>query len=207
MAIIYLSGVVTPALPSEVGLMRTPKMGNKLPPDRLWAADTGAYADPYGVDFGAYLRWLDKHTDDERARCLFATTLDVPRDWPNTLARGVPRLREIRALGFPVALVLQDGATPDQVPWDGLDAVFVGGTTRWKLSPAASALVAEANRRGKHAHSGRVNSLRRLRAVAAQGCGSADGTFAAWSPDLNCGRIAGWLAAIERQPPLWEGLR
>lgn len=200
---LYLSGCVRDELPLEVGVMRTPKMGNKLPPGRAWAADTGAYADPYGVDFGAYLRWLGGHDAEQRGRCLFACSLDVPRDWPNTLARGLPRLREIRALGYPVALVLQDGATPDQIPWDGIDAVFVGGSTSWKLSPVADALVAEANRRGKHAHSGRVNSLRRLRAVAMQGCGSADGTFLAFGPDVNLPRVREWIDALRRQPPLF----
>jgi hypothetical protein len=203
-AIVYLSGVVNPALPREVGVMRTPAMGNRCPEGRVWAADTGAFADPFGVDFGAYLRWLARHDDQERARCLFATTLDVPRDWPNTLARGLPRLRHVREVGFPVALVVQDGATPDQLPWDGFDAVFIGGSTAWKLSPAADDIVAEANRRGTHAHSGRVNSLRRLRAVAMQGCGSADGTFCKW-PDANIPRLARWLEDLRRQPALWGG--
>jgi hypothetical protein len=199
--ILYLSGVVNPALPPDVGVMRTPAMGNRLPAGRVWSADTGCYANPAGFDFGAYLRWLDGHDDEERARCLFAAAPDIPRDWPGTIARALPRLREVRAVGYPVALVLQDGATPDQMPWDGIDAVFVGGTTAWKLSPAADAIVAEANRRGIHAHSGRVNSLRRLRAVAMQGCDSADGTFCKW-PDANIPRLAAWLAAIERQPCL-----
>jgi hypothetical protein len=201
--VIYLSGCVRSDLPSEVGVMRTPKMGNRLPPGRVWAADSGAFADPYGVDFGAYLRWLDGHDDEERRRCLFACTLDVPRDWPNTLARGVPRLREVRALGYRVALVAQDGATPDQLPWDGLDAVFIGGTTAWKLSEAACALVAAAKARGTWSHMGRVNSLRRLRMAAMSGYDSADGTFLAFGPDANIPRMERWLDALARQPGLW----
>lgn len=182
--------------------MRTPKIGNKLPPDRLWATDTGAFNDPYGVDFGAYLRWLDNHTDEERSRCLFACSLDVPRNWPNTLARGVPRLRDIRNLGYPVALIVQNGATADQIPWDGCDAIFIGGDDAFKFSEPVYDLVATANAKGKHTHAGRVNSLKRLRAMHLQGCDSADGTFVAFGPDTNIPRMQKWLTAVAAQPML-----
>lgn len=199
---LYLSGCVNPNLPPEVGVMRTPEMGNVCPPGRLWAADTGAFKRPYDVDFGAYLRWLEKHTDEERSRCLFACTLDVPQNWPNTLARGVPRLRDIRAIGYPVALIVQNGATADQLPWDGCDAIFIGGSTEWKFSAEVDAIVIAANAKGTHTHMGRVNSLRRLRTAKVQGCDSADGTFVAFGPDVNIPRVQKWLSALAAQPVL-----
>ena len=39
----------------------------------------------------------------------------------------------------------------------------IGGTTSWKLGPAAAGLAAQARRRGLWVHLGRVNSLKRLR--------------------------------------------
>jgi hypothetical protein len=42
------------------------------------------------------------------------------------------------------------------VPWDAFDVLFLGGTTDWKLGPAAADLTAEARRRGLVVHMGRV---------------------------------------------------
>jgi hypothetical protein len=50
---------------------------------------------------------------------------------------------------FPVALVLQDGQQDGAIPWEEIDAVFVGGTTEFKLGRVASRLTAEAKARGK----------------------------------------------------------
>lgn len=108
---------------------------------------------------------------------LFAAAPDVPMQWAETLERSLPYLERIRRWGAPCALVLQDGASVDSVPWDALDAVFVGGSTPWKLGSAAQRLVKEALRRSKWAHMGRVNSARRLRVARDWGCDSADGTF------------------------------
>lgn len=85
-------------------------------------------------------------------------------------------LERIRAIGYPVALVAQDGLEHQPVPWDDIDALFLGGTTTSKLSAAAADLTDEAHACGLHVHMGRVNSRRRLRHAAAIGCHSADGT-------------------------------
>jgi hypothetical protein len=84
-------------------------------------------------------------------------------------------------------------------PADVVDKVGkIGGTTSWKLGPAAAALAAQARRRGLWVHMGRVNSLRRLRYAAAIGCQSVDGTFLAFGPDRNLPELLGWLAALNR---------
>lgn len=64
------------------------------------------------------------------------------------------------------AYVLQDGQEHLPVPWEEIDAVFIGGSTAWKLGPHAARLVAQARARSKHCHLGRVKqshsaSLRR----------------------------------------------
>ncbi len=115
---------------------------------------------------------------------LFATAPDVAFDWDRTRAIGVPVLPRIRATGAPAALVLQDGATPESVPWDELDAIFLGGSTAWKVGREARALVSEALRRGKWAHMGRVNSEARMRVAQSFGCGSVDGTQLLHTTDL-----------------------
>lgn len=199
----YLSGCVRDSLPSEVGVMLTPMMGNRVPEDRLWAADTGCFAAPLKHDDDRYLDWLR-----ERAalagRCLFATAPDVLGDGAATLARSAPMLARIRRVGFRAALVAQDGMERLEVPWDEIDALFLGGSTGWKLGTAAAGMACEARRRGKHVHMGRVNSLRRLRHAQAVGCHSADGTFVAFGPNKNIPRVERWLRAMREHPMLEE---
>jgi EAL domain-containing protein (putative c-di-GMP-specific phosphodiesterase class I) len=88
------------------------------------------------------------------------------------------------------------------LPWTQFDVLFVGGTTEWKLGLEARGLVAEAKRRGKHVHMGRVNSEKRLRYAAAIGCDSADGTCLTRGPDVNLPKVLAWLRAVNEQPPL-----
>lgn len=148
-----------------------------------WAADNDGFS---GVDEQAFSAMLVALTD--LPGCLFVTAPDVLADAETTLAQFDPWASKIRIAGLPVALVGQDGLEHHPVPWDDLDAFFVGGTTGWKLSPEAAALVAEANRRGKWTHMGRVNSHRRIEYAKAIGCRSVDGSKFAqftdtWLPD------------------------
>ncbi|MDG4803681.1 hypothetical protein [Micromonospora sp. WMMD980] len=53
------------------------------------------------------------------------------------------------------------------MPWHAIDALFIGGTTAWKLGPDAAHLAGQARRRGLWVHMGRVNSLWRLRHATA----------------------------------------
>lgn len=198
---IYLSGCVRADLPDRVGVCLTPMMGNRLPDGLTWAADTGCYGQPTRHDDDRYLAWL---ADRQHAvsRCLFATAPDVVQDADATMARALPMLPRIREVGFKAALVAQDGLEDMDVPWDAFDVLFVGGSTSWKLSEAADQIVAEAKWRGKWAHAGRVNSLRRLRRCAVSGYDSADGTFLAFGPDVNLPRLRGWLDDLDRSPSL-----
>ena len=87
------------------------------------------------------------------------------------------------------------------MPWDEVDCLFIGGTTAWKLSDHAIQLMADAKRRGKWVHVGRVNSKRRYQWCSSHGADSADGTFVAFGPDVNIPRLIRWLRH-ERQLPM-----
>ena len=78
--------------------------------------------------------------------------------------------------GLPIAFVGQDGAEHLPLPWNRFDCFFIGGSTEWKLSPAAAYLALEAKQRGKLVHMGRVNSDSRLKYAYDLGCDSVDGT-------------------------------
>ena len=108
----------------------------------------------------------------------------------------------IRGVGFVPALVLQDGMQVGDVPWREVGAVFVGGSTEWKLGPAAQHLVAYANARGVWAHMGRVNTQKRIWEAARFGCDSFDGSgFSRW-PDLRIPKGLAWTDETTRQTRL-----
>lgn len=112
-----------------------------------------------------------------------------------TLAQFPEHARRMRALGFKVALVAQDGlgAMLSEIPWHLVDAVFLGGSDAFKLGVEARSVTAEAKRRGKWVHMGRVNSAKRFRYASEIGCDSADGTFLAFGPTKNLPRLLSWL--------------
>lgn len=186
---IYLSGVLLPLDHPQLGYINTPRIGGTVPLNCIWAADNGRFSAPHEYTDTGYLGWLDRQ---ERQRCLFATAPDVLADYATTLALSLPLLPRIRAIGFPAALVFQDGYTSGATPWDEFDVAFLGGTTTWKLGYGGQA-VADARARGKPVHMGRVNSYKRLRVAAAIGCTSADGTFLKYAPDINVPRMLAWL--------------
>jgi hypothetical protein len=192
--VIYLSGVVRPDMPALV----TPRMGQMPPDGQPWAADNGRYSAPANYSDGTYLAWLGRMPVQS---CLFATAPDVVGDAAATLALSVPMFARIRALGFPVAFVAQDGQEGLPVPWDDFDALFIGGTTEWKLGEDAAQLAREAKRRGKWVHMGRVNSLKRMRYAESIGCDSADGTVL--KHDLSR-PVHEWGPAVLREPSLWR---
>lgn len=196
---LYLSGVVRPDMPA----MLQPGMGNLPPVGQPWAADNGRFSAPQTYSDDRYLGWLAKRPHQDA--CLFATAPDVVGDAAATLALSGPMFARIRALGYRVALVAQDGLERLTVPWSSFDALFIGGTTEWKLSEAAASLVREAKRRGKWVHMGRVNSLRRLRFAQSIGCDSADGTYLRFRHSKGTGEaeVRGWIADIHQRPMLW----
>jgi hypothetical protein len=126
-----------------------------------------------------------------RSGCLFVVAPDVVADAGATLRlfdRWEPLLRCVWAtvneddvepgqlVHQPIAFVAQDGQERLPVPWGRFQALFVGGSTQWKLGPHAAALIREAKWRRKWVHVGRVNTLRRIAWCKALGVDSIDGS-------------------------------
>jgi hypothetical protein len=166
-----------------------------------WGADNDALA---GVNPDAYLRMLNAIARAPRERLKFVAAPDavertpagIVGSWEGTLSLWRCWRPALAARGLPPAIVLQDGATPESVPWDELAAVFVGASTRWKLSRMAELLVRMARARGLWAHVGRVNTMPRLARVEAMGADSFDGSqFSRWPEKY----LPGFLARLEYQ--------
>ena len=134
-----------------------------------WAADNGAFAD---FDPRTYRVMLQAIRG--ALACLFVTAPDAVGDWERT--RRMWDVWRPDLDGFPRAYVLQDGQPMDDVPWRDLSAVFVGGTTEWKLGPDVVKLVRRAQWQGAWVHMGRVNSRRRFDYAAQLGVDSVDGS-------------------------------
>lgn len=186
---IYLSGKVRAGVPA----MLTPHI--RRVPAGVWAADNGCFSRPEAYSDAWYLAWLERRAP-YRETCLFATAPDVWGDGPATIALSTPVLPAIRELGYRTALVAQPGTTIELVPWDLIDALFVGGPNEWQHSEPLIELVAEARARGKWVHMGRVNTRRRLAYAVSIGCSSSDGTILAFDPERP---IVEWADEIGRQ--------
>lgn len=176
-----------------VGVIIGPRTRGMLPikEGRRWAADNDAFHGRFSEEgFLAHLARLAPY----RETCLFVACPDVVGDPGATAALFAEWAPRIRALGFPVAWVAQNGATPADIP--DCDAVFIGGCTGWKLSTAALVICQEAKRRGLWVHIGRVNSARRSILAARMGADSVDGTYTAFTgAERGLRDISAWLAA------------
>jgi|SRR5579884_4123113 len=194
--------------------MYTPHMANRPVPGAVWAADIGCFRDSEGFDLQRYLRWLGKR---DPSACLFAAAPDWPPmpeygcrggDWSATLDRFEETAPAIRAAGYRVALVAQAGLEYDldALEWwfwrREVDAIFLGGDDRWKLSDRAADVVRLARQWGLWCHIGRCNSARRIRVAYEMGCDPADGTFLAHAEASALGTVLRWLAPLQSQMTL-----
>jgi hypothetical protein len=118
---------------------------------------------------------------------------DVVCDPIGTLGRWQEHYEYVAGLGYKPAFVLQDGATDQTIPWNELECLFIGGSTKYKLSNEAKQFVRQAKDLGKWVHMGRVNSKRRISLAYEWGCDSVDGTYVAFGPDVNTPRLVKML--------------
>lgn len=199
--ILLVSGGTATKKRYPVGELVVPGAGNapdslRLTPGR-WAMDNGAYS---GLDAAAFMRMLERFYG--RPGCRFVTAPDAVADAHETLARWPFWARVIRGVGFVPALVGQDGMTVPDVPWPEVGALFIGGSTEWKLGPQAQTLIAYAKTRGLWVHMGRVNTQRRIWDAKRMGCDSFDGSgFSRW-PDIRIPKGLAWADEAVRQSAL-----
>lgn len=179
----------------HVGALITPRNSYPSKPLASWqvAADNGCFGANWNAD--EWREWVA----GVRTDVLFATVPDVVGDWRGTRNQWDVYRSDVER---PAAYVLQDGQPAEYVPWGECDAVFIGGSTDYKLSLDAHALVVEAHARGKWVHMGRVNTWERIQLAHRWGCDSVDGNYIAFGPDINVPRLLSWLRRIhnaERQ--------
>lgn len=136
----------------------------------------------WAMDNGCFIRYepseIVKMMRDNQgiAGCLFMVAPDVVKNHDATLTLFWQWESIIASYGYPVAFVLQDGVSLESVPFEYIDAVFIGGSTDFKYSETVRIIVKEAKKRGLWVHNGRVNTIKRIRYTKALDCDSFDGT-------------------------------
>lgn len=189
----------------HLGVLMTPQNGNRLCSLPLpWAADNAAFSRPDDIKFSRLC--VESWALDRYHPPLWVAVPDAVGDHAATLQLFGWWCDEWRHeygyIPFPLAFVLQDGCTAAEVPWDEIEAVFVGGSTRFKLRESES-LVRTAKDRGKLVHVGRVNTLRRLRFAHDLGADTVDGTAFSMFPDTYIERGVRFLQRLEQSPTLF----
>lgn len=186
-----------------VGALWTPSrpLASDVYEEHPWAADNEAFSNWNEVAFRRMLRDITG-----KPGCLFVCAPDVVGNHALTLERFYRWLPELRATGQPVAFVAQDGCSLDTIPWDEIDALFIGGSTEFKLSPLVVALCAEAKRRGKWLHMGRVNTKKRITFAYKCGCDSFDGSCYSLFPDKYTADHANHVLSLIGQQVLFMRL-
>lgn len=155
-------------LGGEVGQLLTPLSGFKNR-GRQFGIDNGAFS---RFDAKTFMARLNREKEN-RERCLFVAAPDIVGSARRTLevfSHWHPKLH-----GWPIALVCQDGQEDLPIPWDLIEAVFIGGTTEFKMSKGAAAILKAARILDKWCHVGRVNTADRLGAFE-ELADSVDGT-------------------------------
>jgi hypothetical protein len=153
----------------EIGQLLTP-LTRYSDRGTRYAIDNGAFA---GFDAKAFGSLLARQKDS-RDRCIFVAAPDVVGSARRTLevfTHWYPKL-----CGWPLALVAQDGQGGLPIPWSLLTAIFIGGSTTWKLGRHAERIIKAAKAMGKWVHVGRVNGPERFDKFAALGVDSIDGS-------------------------------
>jgi hypothetical protein len=114
----------------KLGMIDTPYQQNRVHElhelGAAWCADNGCFSSRWRAEhWWAFLERLAPYAGS----CLFATAPDVVADAAATLVKSLPWMPRMRALGYKVAFVAQNGIENIEVPWDEFDALFLGGSS------------------------------------------------------------------------------
>lgn len=135
-----------------------------------YAIDNGAYS---GLDIPRFLALLARQ-HEHRKMCRFVAVPDVVASARRTLE--LFEHWQNRMIGWPLALVAQNGQEDMSIPWSGIEAIFIGGDTSWKMGPYAAAIIKTAKAMDKWVHVGRVNTPDRFEYFKRLGADSIDGS-------------------------------
>ena len=139
-------------------------------PKAKFAIDNGAFSKFDAKGFKSLLA----REFERREQCLFVCAPDVVGSARRTLEVFEHWKESLE--DWPLALVAQDGQQDLPIPWDEIDAIFIGGSTEFKTSNYSVQIIKAAKAIGKWVHVGRVNTPGRFEWAEALGVDSIDGS-------------------------------
>lgn len=154
-----------------LGQLLTPLTGYSDWGGGAYAIDNGAFS---GFPTEKFHRLL-KRQDSRKAECLFVTCPDIVGAGQRSIELFKRRSRWIPD-GWKVAMVAQDGMEDLEIPWDEMDAIFIGGRDPWKDSREAADIVKTAKTLGLWVHVGRINTPKRFDHFSELEADSCDGS-------------------------------
>jgi hypothetical protein len=163
----------------NLGAFLTPRTGNSLKTLEgfIWACYNSAFN---GFNKKLFIKMLDRIKNQ---KFLFVPCPDKVGDSNTTLKLFYEYYPIIKSYNFPIALVLQDGMDVKSIPFDKIDAIFIGGSTEYKLGEEVREIVKKSKQLNKWIHMGRVNFIKRLKYAHSIGCDSVDGSGFSMFPE------------------------
>lgn len=120
-----------------------------------WMLDNGQFKDKW--TWKLWWKYLSRYLSFQ-STCLGVVIPDKLADYVTTIHYFKVYSHIARDMGYPVALVTQDGLKPEYLDWQSFDTLFVGGSNDHKRGVEAHNIIFEAKRHGKWVHIGRVQS-------------------------------------------------
>lgn len=162
-----------------LGGFLTPRTGNSLKTldGLVYGCDNAAFNK---FDEAKFFKMLNKIKGQNTK---FVCCPDVVGNGQKTLELFEKWYVIIKEYNLPVAIVLQDGMRLNDIPFEKIDSVFIGGTDKFKLGTEVREIVRMAKLNNKWVHMGRVNSNKRLEYAFSIGCDSVDGSGYSMFPE------------------------
>ena len=176
----FVCGWIAGRFPGRIGHLYSPPGPASLLEVVPFACDNGRYPcweNGREWDEGGYIEMLDRIFSMGRPSWLLVPDLVGDRD--GTLREWDQWAPRLQAYGVPLAMAVQDGMEPEDVPTEA-GVVFVGGSTEWKWRT-----VRDWCDDFDRVHVGRVNTNGKLWECHEAGAESCDGT--------------GWFRGDQRQ--------
>jgi len=137
----------------------------------------------FGIDNGCFSKFekktyfhLLKRELPNKDYCKFVCLPDVVGSARRTLELFDYYKHDELINKYPKALVIQNGQEDLSIDWYAIDAIFIGGDTKFKMSESCKQIIQCAQRLDKYVHVGRVNEADRWQYFADLNCDSFDGT-------------------------------
>jgi hypothetical protein len=194
----YLAGMVTPNTANSIA--RIANWG--LP----YCADAGCF--PVEAFSASRYMALVVKLAEAAAPPVFVVVPDVVRmsddgpvgDHDETLRQFEVWLPRLEPFQLPLAFVAQDGLSDldDDIPWDDIAAVFIGGSDHFKDDMTMD-IAAACRARKRWCHLGRVNGRKRLRLALLSDVDSVDGSSLSRFPRVWLEKFVGDIRELEQE--------